>query len=204
VQLLFGEREGRERAPIGGLPDGVIAVTVPVRRDGNGSHPQRGGLAGGLVFDAVRIRLLEIGEAVKAYRMVCWRPSRTSRGGRSPACASTSPTATSTPPMRTCRPPSTRTCPPSNSTSGLWRVRWEEKGSGPADRPDLNATNQWRNHGEGPAQVTRPMQDLAARECPNFGPYPLGAIRLRMHPAASHSGSAAARVRVRGSVREAG
>ena len=30
------------------------------------SHLQRGGLSDGLVFDAVRIRLLEIGEAVKA------------------------------------------------------------------------------------------------------------------------------------------
>jgi len=30
------------------------------------SHRQRGDLSGGLVFDAVRIRLLEIGEAVKA------------------------------------------------------------------------------------------------------------------------------------------
>ena len=30
------------------------------------SHLQRGTLADGLVFDAVRIRLLEIGEAVKA------------------------------------------------------------------------------------------------------------------------------------------
>lgn len=30
------------------------------------SHIQRGGLSDGLVFDAVRIRLLEIGEAVKA------------------------------------------------------------------------------------------------------------------------------------------
>ena len=30
------------------------------------SHLQRGGLHDGLVFDAVRIRLLEIGEAVKA------------------------------------------------------------------------------------------------------------------------------------------
>jgi uncharacterized protein with HEPN domain len=30
------------------------------------SHLQRGSLADGLVFDAVRIRLLEIGEAVKA------------------------------------------------------------------------------------------------------------------------------------------
>jgi uncharacterized protein with HEPN domain len=31
-----------------------------------GSHLQRGTLDDGLVFDAVRIRLLEIGEAVKA------------------------------------------------------------------------------------------------------------------------------------------
>jgi uncharacterized protein with HEPN domain len=30
------------------------------------SHLQRGGLSDGLVFDAVRIRLLEIGEAVRA------------------------------------------------------------------------------------------------------------------------------------------
>jgi uncharacterized protein with HEPN domain len=30
------------------------------------SHMQRGGLSDGLIFDAVRIRLLEIGEAVKA------------------------------------------------------------------------------------------------------------------------------------------
>ena len=30
------------------------------------SHMQRGSLSDGLVFDAVRIRLLEIGEAVKA------------------------------------------------------------------------------------------------------------------------------------------
>jgi uncharacterized protein with HEPN domain len=30
------------------------------------SHMQRGGLSDGLVFDAVRIRLLEVGEAVKA------------------------------------------------------------------------------------------------------------------------------------------
>jgi uncharacterized protein with HEPN domain len=30
------------------------------------SHVERGGLSDGLVFDAVRIRLLEIGEAVKA------------------------------------------------------------------------------------------------------------------------------------------
>lgn len=31
-----------------------------------GAHVERGGLDDGLIFDAVRIRLLEIGEAVKA------------------------------------------------------------------------------------------------------------------------------------------
>jgi len=30
------------------------------------SHPERGDLHDGLVFDAVRVRLIEIGEAVKA------------------------------------------------------------------------------------------------------------------------------------------
>jgi uncharacterized protein with HEPN domain len=33
------------------------------------SHLKRGDLADGLIFDAVRIRLLEIGEAVKALRL---------------------------------------------------------------------------------------------------------------------------------------
>jgi hypothetical protein len=42
------------------------------------SHLQRGDLSDGLVFDAVRIRLLEIGEAVKAqshgpFRRKVWR-----------------------------------------------------------------------------------------------------------------------------------
>lgn len=40
MQLLFSEREGRERAAIGGLPSGVMAVTVPVRRDGRGHLPR--------------------------------------------------------------------------------------------------------------------------------------------------------------------
>lgn len=34
--------------------------------DAIGSHLKRGDLSDGLIFDAVRIRLLEIGEAVKA------------------------------------------------------------------------------------------------------------------------------------------
>jgi uncharacterized protein with HEPN domain len=39
---------------------------IQVAIDAIRSHLQRGDLSGGLVFDAVRIRLLEIGEAVKA------------------------------------------------------------------------------------------------------------------------------------------
>jgi hypothetical protein len=34
VQLLLSESEGRVRVPIGGLPSGVMAVTVPVRKGG--------------------------------------------------------------------------------------------------------------------------------------------------------------------------
>lgn len=40
VQLLLGEREGRIRAPVGGLPSGVLAVTVPVRRDREARLPR--------------------------------------------------------------------------------------------------------------------------------------------------------------------
>jgi hypothetical protein len=76
------------------------------------SHLQRGDLSDGLIFDAARIRLLEIGEAVKALpRMTCWPRNHLSRGGRSPVCATTSPIGTSIPPTRSCRPPWTKTCP---------------------------------------------------------------------------------------------
>jgi endoglucanase len=34
--------------------------------------------------------------------------------------------------------------------------------------------DQWGSDGEGPAEVTRPVQELVARECPNFDPYPWG------------------------------
>jgi hypothetical protein len=81
------------------------------------SHLQRGDLSDGLVFDAVRIRLLEIGEAVKAVPddLLATQPSI--RGGRSPACAITSRTAISTPLTRSCRPPSMKTCPTWNAPS---------------------------------------------------------------------------------------
>ena len=81
------------------------------------SHLQRGDLTDGLIFDAVRIRLLEIGEAVKALPddLLATQPSI--HGDRSPACATTSPTATSTPHTPSCRPPSTKTSPTSNRPS---------------------------------------------------------------------------------------
>ena len=61
------------------------------------SHLQRGDLPDGLIFGAVRIRLLEIGEAVKALPddLLATQPSI--RGGRSPACGTTSPIGTSIP-----------------------------------------------------------------------------------------------------------
>jgi hypothetical protein len=68
------------------------------------SHLQRGDLSDGPIFDAVRIRLLEIGEAVKALPddLLATQPSIPWR--QIAACATTSHTATSTPPMRSCRP----------------------------------------------------------------------------------------------------
>ena len=47
----------RERQRLADIQAAIAAI---------GSHLQRGDLSDGLVFDAVRIRLLEIGEAVKA------------------------------------------------------------------------------------------------------------------------------------------
>ncbi len=39
----------------------ITAASVAIR-----SHLERGGLRDGLVFEAIRVRLIEIGEAVKA------------------------------------------------------------------------------------------------------------------------------------------
>ena len=81
------------------------------------SHLQRGDLSDGSIFDAVRIRLLEIGEAVKALPddLLATQPSIP--GGRSPVCATTSPTATLIPHTPSCRPPWTKTFPTSNRPS---------------------------------------------------------------------------------------
>jgi hypothetical protein len=53
------------------------------------SHSQRSDLSDDLVFDAVRIRLLKIGEAVKALPddLLATQPS--THGGSSPACVTT-------------------------------------------------------------------------------------------------------------------
>ncbi len=48
------------------LPGPPALSDIQAAIDAIRSHLQRGTLADGLVFDAVRIRLLEIGEAVKA------------------------------------------------------------------------------------------------------------------------------------------
>ena len=79
------------------------------------AHLQRGDLSDGMVFDAVRIRLLEIGEAVKALpaEMLSTQPaipwSQIARMRDHLAHA------TSTQTTRSCRPPSTTTCLNSNA-----------------------------------------------------------------------------------------
>jgi hypothetical protein len=62
---------------------------IQARIDAIRPHLQRGELADGLIFDAVRIRLLEIGKAVKALPddLLPMQPSI--RGGRSRVCATT-------------------------------------------------------------------------------------------------------------------
>ena len=84
------------------------------------SHLQRGDLSDGLIFDAVRIRLPEIGEAVKALPAelldtqpaIPWRQITRMRDHLAHAI--------STPPMRSCRRLSTTTCPNSNVPSARW------------------------------------------------------------------------------------
>jgi hypothetical protein len=98
----------RQRQRLAGIQAAIDAIR---------SHLQRGDLSDGLIFDAVRIRLLEIGEAVKALPDDLLATQPRSPGGRSPACATTSPTGTSTPHTRSCRPRSTKTCPTSNAPS---------------------------------------------------------------------------------------
>lgn len=80
------------------------------------SHLTRGELSDGLIFDAVRVRLIEIGEAVKGLSAHS-SPTRTRfHGIRSPPCEIDSRIATST-----RRMPSSKR--PSNMTSRNWSRR---------------------------------------------------------------------------------
>ena len=67
-------------------------------------HTTRGGLEDGLIFDAVRVRLIEIGEAVKAIDpgLLAEEPSH---GSTSPRCATIWRTNTSTPPTASRKQP---------------------------------------------------------------------------------------------------
>lgn len=60
------------------------------------SHVARGGLADGLVFDAVRVRLIEIGEAIKTISTKLLDTEPGPPGVTSPACVTGSPTGIST------------------------------------------------------------------------------------------------------------
>jgi uncharacterized protein with HEPN domain len=79
-----------------------------------GSHPRRGDLTDGLVFDAVRIRLVEIGEAVKALSIdlldtepdIPWKQIARMRDHLAHRYFDT--------PTRSCVPPSTTTSPTCN------------------------------------------------------------------------------------------
>ena len=73
-------------------------------------HTQRGDLDDGLVFDAVRVRLIEIGEAVKTIDPTCSPTSQISRGWMSPACATSSRIVTSIPLKPLCGQRFRRTC----------------------------------------------------------------------------------------------
>jgi hypothetical protein len=75
------------------------------------SHLERGTLADGLIFDAVRVRLIEIGEAVKdIYADLLASENLPSSGRTWPACATTWRTATSTRTTRSSRRPWITTC----------------------------------------------------------------------------------------------
>ncbi len=86
--------------------------------DAIGAHTARGDLSDGLIFDAVRIRLLEIGEAVKALPMalldsepsIPWSQIAGMRDHLAHRYFDT-------PPMPSSRPPSTTTSPHSEQPS---------------------------------------------------------------------------------------
>jgi hypothetical protein len=73
-------------------------LDVQAALDAIDAHVGRGDLTDGLVFDAVRVRLIEIGVAVKALPRELLKSEPASPERRSPGCVTNWPTATSTPP----------------------------------------------------------------------------------------------------------
>jgi hypothetical protein len=90
------------------------------------SHVARGDLSDGLIFDAVRVRLIEIGEAIKAISPELLDTEPAHRGATSRGCATGWPIATST-------RPTARSLAPSNATSS--RSELPCSGCGAAFRP---------------------------------------------------------------------
>ncbi len=103
------------------------------------SHLQRGDLTGGLIFDAVRIRLLEIGEAVKALPddllatqpSIPWRQITRMRDHLAHRYFDTA--------HAILQAPLTRTCPTSNVQSKPWpgqrRKKTQTRIPAPHNRP---------------------------------------------------------------------
>ena len=60
------------------------------------NHLTRGDLSDGLIFDAVRVRLIEIGEAIKAVSTELLDTEPGHPGATSHGCATASPIGTST------------------------------------------------------------------------------------------------------------
>ncbi|MGP0110299.1 MAG: hypothetical protein ACLPR9_15815 [Acidimicrobiales bacterium] len=71
-----------------------------------GNHLMRGTLSDGLVFDAVRLRLIEIGEPVKRVSPEVMAAGPDIPRETSPTCGTGLRTAISIHPTPSCRPPS--------------------------------------------------------------------------------------------------
>lgn len=94
---------------------GDIVEAVDAIRD----HLTRGGLDDGLVYDAIRVRLIEIGEAVKASIPAFSMMSLVCPGRRSPGCGTNLRTDTSTPTTRSCKTSSTMTSTRADAVQSL-------------------------------------------------------------------------------------
>lgn len=101
----------------------ILAAVVAIS-----DHLGRGVLDDGLVFDAVRVRLIEIGEAVRMISPEVLELELDIPWVDVAGCATIWPTATSTPPTPSCGRPSSRICHHSSSQSNACS-------NAPTDRP---------------------------------------------------------------------